>query len=112
VLPRNDLPGTGSDGYRSDLPPLPRGKPERYRPGWQLGDRLQGLGAMLLGVVGLAVVYGIATGALPWGLPPPPPPPGVLIQVPLFNAAACFTPLMLVGSVALILVGFRRLLDP
>ena len=66
----------------------------------------------MLGVVGLAVVYGISTGVLPSGLPPPPSPPGVLVQLPVFNAAACFMPLMAIGSVGLVVVGFRRVLDP
>jgi hypothetical protein len=79
----------------------------------QLEERLQGLGAVLLGLVGLLVVYGIYTGFLPSGLPPPPaPPPGVLVQLPVINAAAFFMPLMTIGSVALIAVGFRRVLDP
>ena len=30
----------------------------------------------------------------------------------LFNAAACFMPLMAIGSVGLVVVGFRRVLDP
>lgn len=83
-----------------------------YRAGWQIEERLQGCGAILLGIVGLAVVYGISTGFLPSGLPPPPPPRGVLVQLPVLNAAACFMPLMAIGSVGLIIVGFRRLLDP
>jgi hypothetical protein len=36
----------------------------------------------------------------------------VLVQLPVFNAAACFMPLMAIGSVGLIVVGFRRLIDP
>jgi hypothetical protein len=58
------------------------------------------------------VVYGISTGVLPSGLPPPPQPRGVLVQLPVFNAAACFMPLMAIGSVGLIVVGFRRVIDP
>ena len=104
----------GEPEYRSDLPKLEREqRPVGYRPGLQLEERLQGLGAMLLGLVGLLVVYGIYTGFLPSGLPPPPPPPrGVLVQLPVVNAAACFMPLMTIGSVGLIVVGFRRVLDP
>jgi hypothetical protein len=104
----------GEPEYRSDLPQVERERvPVGYRPGLQLEERLQGLGAMLLGVVGLLVVYGIYTGFLPSGLPPPPPPPkGVLVQVPVVNAAACFIPLMAIGSVGLIVIGFRRVLDP
>jgi hypothetical protein len=99
--------------FRSDLPALPKEhKPSGYRPGWQLEERLQGVGVILLGIVGLAVVYGIYTGVLPSGLPPPPQPRGVLVQVPVYNAALCFMPLLAIGSVALIVVGFRRVLDP
>lgn len=104
----------GDPGYRSDLPKLEKERrPAGYRPGWQLEERLQGLGASALGIVGLLVVYGIYTGILPSGLPPPPPPPpGVLVQVPVINAAACFTPLLTIGSLALIVVGLRRVVDP
>jgi hypothetical protein len=109
VLPPNDP----NEGFRSDLPSLPRERrPVGYRAGWQIEERLQGLGVIFLGLVGLAVVYGITTGLLPSGLPPPAPPPGVLVQLPVLNAAACFMPLMAIGSVGLIVVGFRRLLDP
>jgi hypothetical protein len=83
-----------------------------YHSGWQLEERLQGLGVIVLGFIGLAVVYGITTGLLPSGLPPPPQPKGVLVQLPIFNAVACFLPLMAIGSVGLVFVGFRRLLDP
>ena len=104
----------GDPGYRSDLPKLEsERRPVGYRPGLQLEERLQGLGAVALGLVGLLVVYGIYTGVLPSGLPPPPPPPpGVLVQVPVVNAAACFMPLLAIGSVALIVVGGRRVIDP
>jgi hypothetical protein len=74
---------------------------------------LQGLGAVVLGLVGLLVVYGIYTGFLPSGMPPPPaPPPGVMVQVPMLNGVACLMPLMAIGSVALIVVGLRRVVDP
>jgi hypothetical protein len=110
VLPPDDDP---QKRYRSELPALPKEfRPAGCRPGWQLEERLQGLGVIVLGVVGLLVVYGIYTGVLPSGLPPPPQPRGVLVQVPVFNAAACFMPLLAIGSVALIVVGFRRVLDP
>lgn len=104
----------GDPGYRADLPKLDKERrPVGYRPGWQLEDRLQGLGAVVLGLIGMLVVYGISTGVLPSGLPaPPPPPPGVLVQVPVPNAAACFMPLLAIGSVALIVVGLRRAIDP
>jgi hypothetical protein len=104
------LPG---NQYRSDLPALPKErKPVGYRAGWQIQERLQGLGVIALGLLGLFVVYGISTGLLPSGLPPPPQPRGVLVQLPVYNAAACFMPLMAIGSVGLIIVGFRRLFDP
>ena len=100
-------------GYRDDLPKLEsERRPVGYSPGWQLEERLQGLGAAALGVVGLLVAYGIFTGILPFGLPPPPPPPGVLTQAPVMNPAACVSPLMTVGSLALIVVGLRRVVDP
>jgi hypothetical protein len=107
------FPPNNPDGYRSELPKLDKEtRPAGYRPGWQLEERLQGVGVVVLGLVGLLVVYGIYTGFLPSGLPPPPQPRGVLIQVPVFNAAACFMPLMAVMSVALIVIGFRRVVDP
>lgn len=109
MLPPNDP----NAGFRSDLPQLPREKrPIGYRAGWQVEERLQGLGVVALGIIGMAVVYGIYTGILPSGLPPPPQPRGILVQVPAFNAVACFMPLMAIGSVGLIIVGFRRFLDP
>jgi hypothetical protein len=107
------LPGNDPGNYRSDLPRLDKeSRPVGYRAGWQLEERLQGLGAMILGIVGLTVAYLIFTGVLPAGLPPPQPPPGVLVQVPVFNANQCLVPLTAIGSVALIVVGFRRALDP
>lgn len=109
MLPPNDPRET----YRADLPPLPSERqPHGYRAGWQIEERLQGLGVMVLGLIGLLVVFGIYTGVLPGGLPPPPQPKGILVQVPVFNAAWCFMPLLAIGSVALIVVGFRRVLDP
>jgi hypothetical protein len=109
VLPPNDP----NEGYRADLPALPKEhRPAGYSPGWQLQERLQGLGVIALGIIGLLMVYGISTGILPSGLPPPPAPPGVLVQLPVINGAACLTPLIALGSVGLIAVGFRRVFDP
>jgi hypothetical protein len=109
VLPPNDP----NERYRSDLPKLDKeSRPVGYRAGWQIEERLVGLAVVALGLVGLAVVYGVYTGILPSGLPPPPQPRGVLVQVPVFNATACFVPLVAIGSVLLIVVGFRRVLDP
>jgi hypothetical protein len=87
-------------------------RPVGYTPGWQLEERLQGLGAVLLGVIGLLVVYGMYSGVLPLGLPPPPPPPGLVVPIPTPNPAACVMPLMALGSLGLVIVGFRRVLDP
>jgi len=104
----------GEPEYRSDLPKLEsERRPVGYRGGLQLEERLQGLGAVALGLVGLLVVYGIYTGFLPSGMPPPPPPPpGILVQVPTMNATACVMPLLTLGSIALIVVGGRRVVDP
>jgi hypothetical protein len=99
--------------FREDLPKLEKErKPVGYKAGWQIEERLMGLGVILLGIVGLLVVYGMYTGVLPAGLPPPQQPRGVLVQAPTINAAACVMPLMALGSVALIVVGFRRVVDP
>ena len=106
------LPGD-PEPFRSDLPPLEHERrPVGYRAGWQVEERLQGLGIVLLGLIGLAVVYGIATGILPAGLPPPPQPKGVLVQVPVINGATCFVPLIAISSLALVWVGLRRVFDP
>ena len=100
-------------GYRSELPPIKReGRPLGYRAGWQIEERLQGLGVIALGLIGLLVVYGVYTGVLPSGLAPPPQPKGVLIPVPVVNGAAFFLPLIAIMSVALIVVGLRRAVDP
>ncbi len=100
-------------GYRSDLPKIDKERqPIGYRAGLQLEERLQGFGVIVLGLVGLLVVYGVYTGVLPSGLPPPPQPKGVLIQVPVVNGAAFFLPIIAVMSVALIAVGFKRIVDP
>ena len=103
----------GDPGYRPDLPKLEKERrPVGYRPGLQLEERLQGLGVVVLGLVGLLVVYGIYSGVLPSGLPPPPQPKGGLIPVPVVTGAAFFLPLIAVMSVALIAVGFKRVVDP
>jgi hypothetical protein len=103
----------GDPGYRSDLPKLEKERrPVGYRPGLQLEERLQGLGVIVLGLVGLLVVYGIYTGVLPSGLPPPPQPKGVLVAVPVINVAAFLVPLIAVMSVVLIALGLRRVFDP
>jgi hypothetical protein len=105
-------PDDPRERHRPDLPPLPREKPHGYRAGWQIEERLLGLGVVVLGVVGLWVAYAVFSGILPAGLPPPEQPKGVLVQVPLFNATQCLIPIMSLGSLALIVVGIRRFLDP
>jgi hypothetical protein len=106
-------PGDPNERYRSDLPSLPlERRPVGWRAGLQLEERGLGLLVMLLGVFGLWVVYGITTGFLPAGLPPPPPPPGVLVQPPMPNATTCIVPLIAIGSIGLIVAGFRRVIDP
>jgi hypothetical protein len=97
--------------HRSELPPVPRGRERiNYRGDWQLEERLQALGVIILGLVGLWLAYAMTTGILPAGLPVPPPPPGVF--VPLFNPIACLVPLLVLGAVALIAAGTKRLIDP
>lgn len=96
---------------RSDLPRVPREqRPVGFRGGWQLGERLQALGVVALGLIGLWVAYAIVTGLLPAGLPAPKPPPGVM--VPIYNPAACLAPIMALGSLGLIVAGARRFIDP
>lgn len=100
----------GDPEYRKDLPPIEKERrPPGYRPGFQLEERLLGLGAVVLGLVGLLVVYGVYSGRLPSGLAPPP---GVPSGLPVINATACLLPLIGIGSVGLILVGVKRVFDP
>ena len=106
------LPPNDPQGYRSELPKLDKERPVGYRQGWQLEERLTGLGVALLGLVGISIAYLVTTGVLPAGLPPPAPPPGVLVQVPLPNAMACVVPLTGIGGVALVILGLRRAIDP
>ncbi len=106
------LPPNDPQGFRSDLPKLDKQGPVGYRPGWQLEERLTGLGVAVLGLVGLTVAYLITTGVIPAGLAPPAPPPGVLVQVPLPNAMGCVVPLTAVGGMLLLVLGFRRVIDP
>ena len=113
MQPTKALDPTGAGGgYRSDLPPLPREKRPYPRRGWQIGERLQGLGVIALGVVGMLVAYGIYSGALPAGLPEPPQPPGMIGRIPLINPVQCVIPVLMLGSVALVFVGCRQILDP
>jgi hypothetical protein len=112
VLPPNDP----SESYRSDLPPIrgPRA-PEGYQRGFEWGARAVGLLLILLGLAGMAFVYAIfQAGGLPGAPAPPPPPPGLKgMPVPtLANVTSCLVPLLAIGSVGCILIGFRRLVDP
>jgi hypothetical protein len=106
-------PNDPNQGFRSELPPLARERrPVGWRAGLQLEERFLGLLVALLGMGGLTVAYLITTGVLPAGIPPPPPPPGVLIQPPMPSVANCIVPLMALGSIGLIVVGLRRVVDP
>lgn len=98
--------------FQRKLPDLPdvRGPrtPHGYRPGVQLGERLQGLLLFGLGVAGLlfsAYLLGISRGAGPLsaagrGVP------GSL------NAAGCLVPMIALGSLGLLIVGLRRIVAP
>jgi len=105
---------TGDDPrerFRGDLPSVPHEeRPVGYQAGLQIGERLQALGVMLLGLLGMFMAYAMYTGMLPAGLPPPTPPAGV--NVPVFNPVLCVTPLMGLGGIALVFVGARRFIDP
>jgi hypothetical protein len=110
------LPDDPQSRFRPELPPVPRERaPIGYRPGWQIEERLQGLLLVLVGFVGLLGVYAIVSlGNLPGAPTPPPPPPGLrgLPTVPIVSFTTCFVPLIGLGSVGLIVVGFRRIVAP
>jgi hypothetical protein len=98
---------------RSELPEIARERrPVGWRQGFELEERLLGVGAFVLGVIGLGVVYGISSGRLPAGLPPPIPPPGILVNLPTLNAIACLLPLLTLFSIALIAIGLKRAFSP
>jgi hypothetical protein len=97
--------------FRSELPKLPRDEqPVGYRAGLQIEERLQALGVIVLGLIGMFMAYAMYSGMLPAGLPPPTPPPGV--TVPVFNPVLCVTPLLGLGGIALVFVGARRFIEP
>jgi hypothetical protein len=103
-------------GHRSELPDIrgPRG-PVGYRRGFEWGTRLQGLLLLVIGLVGITGVYLVfRAGGVPGAPAPPPPPPGLRgLSVPsLVNVASCFGLLITLGSLGLILVGLRRIVDP
>ncbi len=80
-----------------------------------LEERLQGLLLLLIGLAGCAGALALyQLGGLPGAPAPPPPPPGLkgLSLAPLFSVTNCMVPLMAIGSVGLVLVGLRRMVDP
>ncbi len=98
--------------FERKLPDLPdvRGRraPHGYRPGLQLGERLQGLLLLALGVAGLVFcgfLLDSARGAGPLatagrGVP------GSL------NAAGCLVPMIALGSLGLVVLGLRQIVAP
>jgi hypothetical protein len=111
-LPPNDP----SQEYRSELPTIrgPRA-PEGYKRSLELGSRFVGLLLVLFGLAGMALVYVLfQSGGLPGAPPPPAPPPGLNgMAVPsLVSVGSCLVPLLAIGSVGLIIVGLRRIVDP
>ena len=78
----------------------------------KLGARLAGLGLIVLGFVGMGLVYLIWTfGAAPAFRPPLPP--GVRADlVPIVSPFTCIVPLVAVASALLVLEGLRRLVSP
>ena len=51
------LPGNDPSNGRSELPKLDKELPVGYRAGWQMEERLLGLGVAVLGMGGLTVAY-------------------------------------------------------
>jgi hypothetical protein len=101
---------------RPELRPIPDSRiPIGYRRGFQLEERLQGLGIVILGCIGLLAVWWVYTnGGLPGAPAPPPAPPGLkgLTVQPIISATNCLMPMIAIGSTGLILVGIRRIFDP
>ena len=101
---------------RPELPPLDEPRvPVGYRRKFELGERLVGLGLLLVGLFGLGLVYVIyQSGGLPGAPAPPPPPPGLkgLNVPPLISVTNCLVPGIAIGSTGLIMVGLRRMFDP
>ena len=79
----------------------------------KLQARLVGLGLILLGFVGLGLVYLFSTIGAAMA-PQPPLPPGMRPDlVPnVVSPFACVLPLTAVGSGLLVLEGLRRILFP
>ena len=78
----------------------------------KLRARLAGLGLIVLGFVGMGLVYLISTfGAAPAFRPPLPP--GIRADlVPIISPFACIAPLAAIASALLVLEGLRRLVFP
>ena len=97
--------------YRKELPKLDKEPPVGYRPGWQIEERLTGLGIVLLGILGMLVAVLMTTGVIPLG-PTLPTPPGFTVRPPVLGPMTCVTSLMAIGGVALVVLGLRRAIDP
>ncbi len=99
-----------------ELPDVRGGRaPVGYEPGFNLGERLQGCLLVLVGLLGMAGLYVIfSLGGLPGTPSPPPAPPGLggMTVPPILSATTCLVPGVAIGSLALILVGLRRIVDP
>ncbi len=97
--------------YRKDLPRLDKEPPVGYHRGWQIEERLMGLGVALLGILGMLVAALMTSGVIPAG-PSFPMPPGFVVRPPILGPMTCVTSLMAIGGVALLVLGLRRVIDP
>jgi hypothetical protein len=76
-----------------------------------MGERYRGLIPLLLGIGMLAMLQ--LWSRIDAVLPRPEPPPGFPASgVLLVNPIACLLPLLMIGAVALVVVGLFRLLFP
>jgi hypothetical protein len=71
------------------------------------GDRLIGLGIILVGLLGFGVVYLLWQYA-PAAMPAPPGLPRGLL--PLASPLNCMLPITAIGSSLLVLIGLKRLI--
>ncbi len=71
------------------------------------GDRLIGLGLIVVGVLGFGLVYLLWQYA-PASMPAPPGLPRGLL--PIASPLNCFLPITAIGSSLLVLVGLKRLI--
>lgn len=78
--------------------------PGGYRPGVQWVARLQGLGLALLGLLGLGLAVALFVPTVP--LPAPSPLPRAPLAVPVL------APVLVLGSIGLVVVGLSRVLRP